>query len=223
MVSPSSLLQLISGASNRLMLNLNRKWSASSSWGMSQKEVGSIGGIASQPAWWHHFSKRTCLWQVNWNHHWCYLFSNAPRLTGDILFGVYPKGELGAQRFAAPSRSDSRSVLTPKQRDSLETCSGICHNPAPSKENTNSLNSLFTLISLSVLMLVSYSSNLSSKWGRNCFPKKQFQIWLFSKDVIDVGQNIPQKHSTLQYVCCYFFMSSNQEILNNGHWYILLA
>lgn len=36
-VSPRSLLRLISGASNRLMLNLNRKWSASGSRGLSQK------------------------------------------------------------------------------------------------------------------------------------------------------------------------------------------
>lgn len=174
MFSSSSLLQPISGASNRLMLNLNRKWSASSSWGMSQKEVGSRGregecGIASQPARWHHFSKRTRSWQVNWNHHWCYLFSNAPRLTGDILFAVYPKGELGAQRFSAPSRSDSRSVLTPKQCDSLETCSGICHNPAPCKENTNALNSLFTLIYRSVLMSPTSAAVIGMR--RKLFPK----------------------------------------------------
>lgn len=148
-------LRLISGASNRLMLNLNRKSSASSYPGLSQKE-GWEGEIASQPEWWHHFSKRTRSWQVNWNHHWCYLFSNAPRLTGDILFGTHPKGERGAQRFSAPSRADSRSVLTPKQWDSLETCSGICHNPAPHGENTNALSSLFTHISRSVAMLVSH-------------------------------------------------------------------
>ena len=137
-VSPSSLLRLISGASNRLMLNLNRKCSASSSQGLSLKKVGGGGGAIAFPLeWWHHFSKRTRSWQVNWNHHWCYLFSNAPRLTGDILFGTHPKGGRGAQRFSAPSRADSRSVLTPKQWDSLETCSGICHNPAPHEENTN--------------------------------------------------------------------------------------
>lgn len=92
--------------------------------------------------------KRTRSWQVNWNHHWCYLFSNVPRLTGDILFGAHPKGGRGAQRFSAPSRADSRSVLTPKQWDSLETCSGICHNPAPHEENTNALSSLFTHIQI---------------------------------------------------------------------------
>lgn len=47
------------------------------------------------------------------------------------MFGTHPKGGRGARRFSAPSHSDSRSVLTPKQWDSLETCSGICHNPAP--------------------------------------------------------------------------------------------
>lgn len=149
-VSPSSLLRLISGASNRLMLNLNRKWSASSSRGLSQKRRGEreeerlhpqqSDGITSK--------KRTRSWQVNWNHHWCYLFSNVPRLTGDILFGTHPKGGCGAQRFSAPSRADSRSVLTPKQWDSLETCSGICHNPAPHEENTNALSSLFTHIQI---------------------------------------------------------------------------
>lgn len=103
------------------------------------EEVGGgwSGAIAFPAEWWHHFSKRTRSWQVNWNHHWCYLFSNAPRLTGDILFGTHPKGGRGAQRFSAPSRADSSSVLTPKQWDSLETCSGICHNPAPHEENTN--------------------------------------------------------------------------------------
>lgn len=44
-ISPSSLLRLISGASYRLMLNLNRKWSASSSQGLSHKRgVGGGGG-----------------------------------------------------------------------------------------------------------------------------------------------------------------------------------
>lgn len=135
-VSPSSLLRLISAASNRLMLNLNSKWSASGSRSLSQKKWGGKGrgGIASPAEWWHHFSKRTRSWQVNWNHHWCYLFSNAPRLTGDILFGTHPKGGRDAQRFSAPSRADSRSVLTPKQWDSLETCSGICHNPKKTKK-----------------------------------------------------------------------------------------
>ena len=36
-ISPSSFVRLISGASNRLMLNLNRKWSASSIQGLSQR------------------------------------------------------------------------------------------------------------------------------------------------------------------------------------------
>lgn len=90
-------------------------------WGLLHPQQSD--GIASK--------KRTRSWQVNWNHHWCYLFSNVPRLTGDILFGTHPKGGRGAQRFSAPSHSDSRLVLTPKQWGSLETCSGICHNPAP--------------------------------------------------------------------------------------------
>lgn len=147
--SPSSLLRLISAASNRLMLNLNRKWSASSIQGLSLKRrVGGREAIAFPAEWWHHFSKRTRLWQVNWNHHWCYLFSNVTRLTGDILFGTHPKGGHGAQRFSVPSRADSHSVLTPKQWDSLESCSGICHNPAPHEENTNALISLFTHIQI---------------------------------------------------------------------------
>lgn len=129
-VSPSSLLRPISGASNRLMLNLSRKWSASSSRGLSE---GGGGWLHPQQSDGITSKKRTCSWQVNWNHHWCYLFSNVPRLTGDILFGTHPKGGRGAQRFSAPSHSDSRSVLTPKQWDSLETCSGICHNPAPQR------------------------------------------------------------------------------------------
>lgn len=159
------------------MLNLNRKWGASSSWGMSQKEGE---GIATQPAWWHHFSKRTRSWQVNWNHHWCYLFSNAPRLTGDILFGAYPKGEFGAQRFTAPSCADSRSALTPKQWDSPETCSGICHNPAPRKENKNALNILFAHISRSVLILCScllFQHQRSHRKSRNCL-QKNISNWI---------------------------------------------
>lgn len=132
------------------MLNLNRKRSASGSQGLSQKRGGErkaerlrprqSDGITSQ--------KHARVWQVNWNHHWCYLFSNVPLLTGDILFGTHPKGGRGAQRFSAPSRADSRSVLTPKQWDSLETCSGICHNPAPHEENTNALSSLFIHIQI---------------------------------------------------------------------------
>lgn len=174
MFPPSCLLELLSGASNRLMLNLSRKWSASSSWGMSQKEGE---GIASQPAWWHHFSKRTCLWQVNWNHHWCYLFSNAPRLTGDILFGTYPKGELGAQRFSAPSCADSRSALTPKRWDSLETCSGICHNPTPRNKNKNALSVVFAHTSRSLLIVVFYFS-ISCHTGKTIklFAKRCFKL-----------------------------------------------
>lgn len=136
-------------------------------------------GIATQPAWWHHFSKRTRSWQVNWNHHWCYLFSNAPRLTGDILFGTYPKGEFGAQRFTAPSCADSRSALTPKHWDSLETCSGICHNPAPRKENKNSLNLLFAHISRSVLIVISYFSIRDHIRNQKIVCKKNFQIGSF--------------------------------------------
>lgn len=75
--------------------------------------------------------KRARSWQVNRNHHWCYLFSNVSCLTGDILFGTHPEGGRGAPRSTAPSHADSRSVLTPKQWDSPETRSGICHNPAP--------------------------------------------------------------------------------------------
>lgn len=130
-VAPGSLLRQISGASNRLTLYLNWKWSASSRQDLSQN-CGGVGfhpqqsdGITSK--------KHTHSWQVNWNHHWCYLFSNVTRLTGDILFGTHPTGGRGAQRFSAPSHPDSRSVLTPKQWDSLETCSGICHNPAPQR------------------------------------------------------------------------------------------
>ncbi|TNN70635.1 hypothetical protein EYF80_019072 [Liparis tanakae] len=39
---------------------------------------------------------------------------------GDILFGTHPKGDRGAQRFSAPSRTDSRSVPTPKQGGSAD-------------------------------------------------------------------------------------------------------
>ncbi len=45
---------------------------------------------------------------VNPNHHWCYLFSNVPRLTGDILFCARPTG---------PCVCVCRVWLTPKQRE----------------------------------------------------------------------------------------------------------
>lgn len=167
------------------MLNLNRKWCASGSRGLSQKRGGGKGGgaIASPAEWWHHFSKRTRSWQVNWNHHWCYLFSNVPRLTGDILFGTHPKGGCGAQRFSAPSRADSRSVLTPKQWDSLETCSGICHNPAPHEENTNALSSLFTHIQICRNACLPLQHLPPHQKTRDCLPQKKkespLKIWFF--------------------------------------------
>ncbi len=57
----------------------------------------------------HHSSKTPARrWQVNPNHHWCYLFSNVPRLTGDILFCARPTG---------PCVCVCRVWLTPKQRE----------------------------------------------------------------------------------------------------------
>lgn len=65
------------------------------------------------------------------------------------MFRACPMGGGGGARcFSAPSRADSHTVPTPKQEDSLETCSGICHNPAPHEENMNALSSLFTHIQI---------------------------------------------------------------------------
>lgn len=57
-ILPIFLLSMMSGVSNRLTLNLNRKWSASSKWGLSQNR-GLV--IASPAEWWHHFLKRHML------------------------------------------------------------------------------------------------------------------------------------------------------------------
>lgn len=127
-VPPSCLLKLISGASNRLTWNVTRKWSVSRRRGLS---LGGLGRLHPRQSDGITSKKRAHSWQVNWNHHWCYLFSNVPCLTGDILFGTHPEGGRGAPRSTAPSHADSRSVLTPKEWDSPETRSGICHNPAP--------------------------------------------------------------------------------------------
>lgn len=114
---------------------------------------GGLGRLHPQQSDGITSKKRAGSWQVNWNHHWCYLFSNVPCLTGDILFGTHPEGGRGAPRSMAPSHADSRSVLTPKQWDSPETRSGICHHPAPQWRKTQMRSAPCLHTSRSVVML----------------------------------------------------------------------
>lgn len=103
-----------------------------------------------------------------------------------------------ARRSSAPSRADSRSALTPKQWHSLETCSGICHNPAPREEKHKRTRLLvYTHIQICRNTCLPTSASATTLRNEKLFAKKHVKDFFFLCSI-----NVDKSFICGEDVCC---------------------